>query len=105
MIDESQTRERIEELVAEEHRLLSRRSSEGLDSERHERLEAIRVELDSLWDLLRRRQAGQTERLADSDVPDPPNDLDGPEPEPRHLEHGVHAEGAEPGPDINPNVP
>jgi hypothetical protein len=35
-------------------------------------------------------------------VPDPPNDLEGPEPEPPHLEHGVHGED-EPGPD--PDVP
>jgi hypothetical protein len=35
-------------------------------------------------------------------VPDPPNDLDGPEPEPPHLEHGVHGED-EPAPD--PDVP
>ncbi len=46
----------IEELVAEEHRLL-----EGApdDATRHERLERVRVELDRYWDLLRQRRAGE----------------------------------------------
>jgi hypothetical protein len=48
----------IEELVAEEHRLLDQGGSEeGLDADAHARLEAVRVELDRLWDLLRQRRA------------------------------------------------
>jgi hypothetical protein len=43
----------IEKLVAEEHDLLSRQPSD----ERHERLEAVKVELDRCWDLLRQRRA------------------------------------------------
>jgi hypothetical protein len=104
-MDVSEIRDHIEELVAEEHRLLNEQSSEGLVAERHERLQEIQAELDSTWDLLRRREAGQTERLADADVPDPPNELDGPDPEPYHLEHGVHNRGADPEPGINPNIP
>lgn len=45
----------IEELVAEEHRLLD--TSGGLGVEEHARLEAVRVELDRYWDLLRQRRA------------------------------------------------
>jgi hypothetical protein len=49
---------RIEALVQEEHELLDRGGSEhGLDPPGHERLEAIRVELDRYWDLLRQRRA------------------------------------------------
>ena len=48
----------IEALVKEEHELLDRGGTEhGLDAAGHERLEAIRVELDRYWDLLRRRRA------------------------------------------------
>jgi predicted nuclease with TOPRIM domain len=48
----------IEALVKEEHELLDRGGSErGLDEAGHRRLEAIRVELDRYWDLLRQRRA------------------------------------------------
>ena len=47
----------IEELVAEEHRLQKEGEGGGMDPERHERLEAVRVELDRLWDLLRQRRS------------------------------------------------
>jgi hypothetical protein len=48
----------IEALVKEEHELLDRGGSEhGLDPAGHERLAAIRGELDRYWDLLRRRRA------------------------------------------------
>ena len=48
----------IEALVKEEHELLDRGGSEhGLDEAGHERLAAIRVELDRYWALLRQRRA------------------------------------------------
>jgi hypothetical protein len=48
----------IEALVKEEHELLDRGGTEhGLDDAGHARLEAIRVELDRYWDLLRQRRA------------------------------------------------
>jgi Protein of unknown function (DUF2630) len=51
----------IEKLVAEEHALRSReeadtKSAERLDEDRG-RLEAVEVELDRCWDLLRQRRA------------------------------------------------
>jgi Protein of unknown function (DUF2630) len=104
MADEVLAQDRIEELVEEEQRLLRQAPAE-FDPDRHERLQAIEAELDSCWDLLRRRQAGQQRRLADADVPDPPNDLEGPDSEPPHLEHGLHGEGSAPDPEINPNAP
>lgn len=104
-MDVTEIRDHIEELVAEEHKLLSAHTGEGLSQDEHARLGAITRELDDAWDLLRRREAGQAERLNDADVPDPPNELDGPDPEPPHLEHGLHGDGSSPEPDINPNVP
>jgi hypothetical protein len=60
MSDES-VAARIERLVDEEHALmrqeqLDRSDVEGLDRDR-ERLDAVRVELDRCWDLLRQRRA------------------------------------------------
>lgn len=57
----------IEELVAEEHRLLAAgESGAGLSDEQHERLKAVRVELDRYWDLLRRRRAREEFGFDDS---------------------------------------
>ena len=51
--DES-VRSRIEQLVADEHRLYERGS---LDEGGRAQLHEIKVELDQCWDLLRQRQA------------------------------------------------
>jgi Protein of unknown function (DUF2630) len=57
MADE-QLSDHIEALVKEEHELLDRGGSEhGLDDAGHARLEAIRIELDRTWDLMRQRRA------------------------------------------------
>ena len=49
--------EHIEQLVAEEHRLLDAGRYKGPDPERHQRLGELKVELDRCWDLLRQRRA------------------------------------------------
>ena len=49
-MDDSTVSDHIEALVAEEHRLLDQ--DPGTPGH-HERLEAVRVELDRYWDLLR----------------------------------------------------
>ena len=56
-MDDAQVQDHIEQLVAEEHRLLGRSSAEGLNTDDHTRLEQLRVELDRYWDLLRQRRA------------------------------------------------
>jgi Protein of unknown function (DUF2630) len=52
---------RIETLVAEEHQLLGREESDSQNPESlasdQQRLEAVKVELDRCWDLLRQRRA------------------------------------------------
>ena len=52
---------RIERLVAEEHELRNREQAERSDAEElasdRERLNAVEVELDRCWDLLRQRRA------------------------------------------------
>ncbi len=51
-------RERISELVHEEHTLRDRLSSGQISpAEEHARLRDLEVELDQCWDLLRQRQA------------------------------------------------
>jgi hypothetical protein len=44
----------IEDLVAEEHRL---QAQDSLSEHDHARLQALEVELDQAWDLLRQRRA------------------------------------------------
>jgi hypothetical protein len=57
-MDDSSVQDHIEQLVAEEQRLLAAGSTpDGLDEADHRRLEQVRVELDRYWDLLRRRRA------------------------------------------------
>ena len=90
-MDEQSVLDQIEELVAEEHRLWRAESDGTLDEAGHERLAAVRRGLDHAYETLRRRRAGQPdEGPADRDVPDPPNEHDGPRREPPHAEHGVH---------------
>jgi hypothetical protein len=55
-MDDAQIQDHIEQLVAEEHQLLGRSSEQGLIPADHERLAAVRVELDRYWDLLRQRR-------------------------------------------------
>jgi hypothetical protein len=63
-MDDRSVSTHIEELVAEEHRLLEADPSEP---GRHERLAIVRVELDRYWDLLRQRR-GRQEFGLDPDV-------------------------------------
>jgi hypothetical protein len=57
-MNDSDVQDHIEELIAEEHKLLeSHGSGGGLSEDEHKRLEAVRVELDRYWDLLRQRRA------------------------------------------------
>lgn len=104
-MDDRPLLDRIEDLVSEEHRLWSHSEEGGLSEEGHDRLQEIRGELDRCWDLLRRRRANPTAEASYPPTPDPPNELDGPEPEPPHLEHGVHSEGPAPDPDVPRNIP
>jgi len=53
-MDDRTVSDHIEALVAEEHRLLGQ---DPATPDHHERLEAVRVELDRYWDLLRQRRA------------------------------------------------
>jgi Protein of unknown function (DUF2630) len=104
-MDEQPVIDHIERLVDEEHRLLRASEQGGLTDNEHKRLHSIRRELDGCWKVLRLRRAGSHRPLLDSEVPDPPNEFEGPDPEPPHLEHGVHDNQPTPDPDINPNVP
>ncbi len=54
-MDDRTIHQRIEDLVAEEERLLQ--ADHGLAATEHERLQAVKVELDRYWDLLRQRRA------------------------------------------------
>lgn len=104
-VDERPILDRIEDIVSEEHRLWSDAEGGRLGEDGHRRLEQIRDELDRCWGLLRRRRANPDAEGEYPPAPDPPNELDGPEPEPPHLEHGVHTDEPAPDPGIPRNIP
>ena len=57
-MDDNVVLSRINDLVAEEERLLeSSRGTEGLSADDDQRLKAVEVALDQCWDLLRQRRA------------------------------------------------
>ena len=56
-MNDTNVQDHIEELVAEEHRLLQGHGERGLSDSEHARLAEIKVELDRYWDLLRQRRA------------------------------------------------
>jgi hypothetical protein len=56
-MDDAETHNRIEQLVAEEQELFERGAEGGLSESEHRRLESIKVGLDQSWDLLRQRRA------------------------------------------------
>jgi hypothetical protein len=56
-MDDNEIRNRIEALVAEEHRLWQDEAAGGSSVEDARRLAQVKVTLDELWDLLRQRRA------------------------------------------------
>ncbi|TCO51179.1 uncharacterized protein DUF2630 [Kribbella antiqua] len=58
MSDDKSIFGRIDELVAEEHELRTKHAAGNMtDADEHSRLQALEVELDQCWDLLRQRRA------------------------------------------------
>jgi Protein of unknown function (DUF2630) len=56
-MDDARLQQRIEELVAEEHRLWDAESSGNATDDDRRRLKELKVGLDQCWDLLRQRRA------------------------------------------------
>jgi hypothetical protein len=104
-MDERPILDHIEDIVSEEHRLWAAAEADHLPPDGHQRLEEIRGELDRAWALLRRRRLNPDAPETQPYAPDPPNEQDGPDPEPLHLEHNVHGEGASPDPGIPRDIP
>lgn len=67
-MDDGSLHQQIEKLVAEEDRLLHAHENDGLADVEHVRLEAVRVELDRYWDLLRQRRARREAGLDPNDA-------------------------------------
>jgi hypothetical protein len=67
-MDDTQIRDHIASLVTEEHALLEHGENGKLSDEDRGRLDALEVQLDRFWDLLRqrraRRDAGQDPSVA-----------------------------------------
>jgi Protein of unknown function (DUF2630) len=65
-MDDDKIHGRIEQLVAEEHKLWNAESAGQATDDDRRRLDAIKVSLDQCWDLLRQRQ-GLRDRGANPD--------------------------------------
>ena len=67
-MEDKAIQQHIEELVAEEHRLLEHGESRNLSDDDRKRLDDVQVQLDRYYDLLRqrraRRDAGQDPNIA-----------------------------------------
>jgi hypothetical protein len=56
-MNDDELHRRIDELVAEEHRLERAHVGQALSEAEHQRLNELAVQLDRYWDLLRQRDA------------------------------------------------
>jgi hypothetical protein len=75
MTDDKSLLHRIDELVAEEHELRTKHAAGDVSNEdERTRLQALEVELDQVWDLLRQRRAkrefGEDPEAAESRSPE-----------------------------------
>ena len=72
-MDDQEIVARINRLVDEEHQLERTHVGEGLSPDESERLQALEVQLDQCWDLLRQRRARReyNQNPDDADVRDP----------------------------------
>ncbi len=67
-MDDQQVHHRINELVDEEHRLERAHVGRPLSAPEKARLDAVEVELDRLWDLLRRRDSRRRRGLDEDEA-------------------------------------
>lgn len=67
-MDDQQVHHQINELVDEEHRLERAHVGRPLPAPEKARLDAVEVELDRLWDLLRRRDSRRRCRLDEDEA-------------------------------------
>ncbi len=74
-MDDEQLRHRISELVDEEHRLERSHAGKRIDEDERRRLDALGVELDRLWDLLRQRDARRRAGLDPDTAAERPGDM------------------------------
>ena len=77
-MDDDELHRRIDELVAEEHRLERSHVGQALSESERQRLTEVGVQLDRYWDLLRQRDARRRAGL----------DADGAQPRPGDVVEG-----------------
>jgi hypothetical protein len=72
-MDDAEIVKRIDDLVREEHRLEREHAADGLSDADRGRLDALEVQLDQCWDLLRQRRARRSagKDPAEAQVRDP----------------------------------
>jgi hypothetical protein len=74
-MDDDELHERIDELVAEEHRLERAHVGQALSESEQQRMEQLGVQLDRYWDLLRQRDARRRAGLDPDEAQERPADM------------------------------
>ncbi|WP_219415877.1 DUF2630 family protein [Pseudonocardia nigra] len=74
-MDDDELHRRIDELVAEEHRLERSHVGQALSDEEKQRLDRLGVQLDRYWDLLRQRDARRRAGLDPDSAQERPADV------------------------------
>ncbi len=74
-LNEKELHHRIDELVAEEHRLERAHAGQGLSDAERARLDDLGVQLDRHWDLLRQRDARRRAGLDPDTARERPGDV------------------------------
>ncbi len=74
-MNDTQIRTHIEDLIAEEHRLLEHGDRGTMTADDDRRLHEIEVQLDQYWDLLRQRRARRDARQNPADTSLRPPDI------------------------------
>jgi hypothetical protein len=67
-MDDQGIQDRIQKLVEEERQLADAGVDSGPDEGRHARLEELKIELDTCWDLLRQRKGHEEFGLGTDDT-------------------------------------
>jgi len=70
MTTDRELHDQIDALIDEEHQL--RAGGHGLDTDQQERLRHLEEHLDTLWDLLRRREAARNAGMDPNDMKEAP---------------------------------
>ncbi len=74
-MDDQEILHRIQALVDEEHKLMQQSHTGALEEDEHARMQALEVNLDQCWDLLRQRRARRNAGLNPDEAQARPSEI------------------------------